>query len=182
MLSMTAHHFSLLTRQLAFGADAFMRRYPNSWLVWESGGTPGRLSDVSLSVMETAIAGTRKAPSMPTHTDALCFVLKAAEGESLRMGRALDNEVVIAEPTVSRVHGLLSFRGNTWQLLPLSERRRTLVAGKVAFPGDRLHLVSGTALELGSVKLSFYDSRDFRSLVAGLPLRASRQATGDAPR
>ena len=59
MPSMTAHQFSLLTRQLAFGAEAFARRYPHCWLMWEAAGTHARVSDVSLSVLETAVAGTR---------------------------------------------------------------------------------------------------------------------------
>src|SRR5512133_3228700 len=157
MGSMTAHHFSLLTRQLAFGAEAFGRRYPNSWLMWEAGGTPGRLSDVSLSVVETAVAGTRK-NTQPSIGDALCFVLKPPEGQPLRVGRALDNELVIAEPTVSRVHARLELKGTTWYLLPVSEKRRTLVAGKIAFPGESVQLSSGTPIELGGVKLAFYDS------------------------
>ncbi len=174
MPSMTAHQFSLLTRQLAFGAEAFARRYPNCWLLWEAGGTHGHLSDVSLSVVETAVAGTRKNSPHPAGDDSLCFVLKPSEGESLRVGRALDNEVVIAEPTVSRVHARLELEGTEWHLLPLSEKRRTLVGGKVAFPGESVKLSSGVAVELGGVKLSFYDAKAFKALVARVPLRASR--------
>lgn len=170
---MTAHQFSLLTRQLAFGAEAFARRYPNCWLLWEASGTHHRLTDVSLSVVETAVAGTRKSQA-PTAGDSLCFVLRPLDGEALRVGRALDNEVVIAEPTVSRTHARLEQKGTTWHLLPVSEKRRTLVAGKVAFPGESVQLTSGVALELGGVKLAFYDARDFRTLVAGMPLRSFR--------
>jgi hypothetical protein len=44
---------SLLTRQLALGADAFLFRYPHCWLVWEAGGwsTPAR--DAQMNVAET---------------------------------------------------------------------------------------------------------------------------------
>lgn len=171
---MTAHQFSLLTRQLAFGADAFARRYPNSWLLWEASGAHARLGDVTLSVVETAVAGTRKTPTQPTAGESLCFVLKPPNGEPLRVGRALDNEVVIAEPTVSRLHARLELKGGKWLLLPLSEKRRTLVGGKVAFPGESVQLTSGVALELGGVKLAFYDAKEFKALVAGMRLRSSR--------
>lgn len=174
MHSMTAHQFSLLTRQLAFGADAFTRRYPHCWLMWEAAGTHARVSDVSLSVLDTAVAGTRKATPAPTLTDALCFVLNPGDDKPLRVGRALDNEVVIAEPTVSRVHARLELKGSTWHLLPVSEKRRTMVGSKVAFPGESVQLTSGVALELGGVKLAFYDARDFKALVAGVPLRSSK--------
>src|SRR3990167_1666174 len=105
-----AFHFSMLTRQFAFGSDAFSRRYPHCWLVWEAGGTPGRPSDVSLSVLETAVAGTRKQIPRPGNDDSLCFALKARGSESLRVGRAVENELVIPEPTVSRLHAELEPR------------------------------------------------------------------------
>ena len=169
-----AYFFSLLTRQLALGEEAFLRRYPNSWLVWDAGGTPAHLSDVSLSVLDTGLASTRKISQRPGVSDSLCFALKALDGEPLRLGRSLDNEVVIAEPSVSRLHAQLEPHGLSWKLLPLSEKRKTLVAGRVADPGERLTLTSGVAVELGGVKFAFYDSKAFKALVARVPLRSSR--------
>lgn len=174
MSAVPAFFFSLLRRQLAFGEEIFSRRYPNCWLVWEAGGTPGHLSDVSLSVVETGVASTRKGSPRPGTGDSLCFVLKAFDGEPLHIGRAVDNELVVAEPTVSRLHAQLVPSGADWHLVPLSEKRETLVAGKVADPGVSVKLVSGVALELGGVKLTFYDARAFKALVAGVPLRSSR--------
>jgi len=168
-----AYFFSLLTRQLAFGEEMFLRRYPNSWLVWEAGGTPGHLSDVSSSVLETGVAPTRKSSPRPGTGDPLCFALKD-DGEPLRLGRALDNELVIAEPSVSRLHAHLEQWASEWYLVPISQKRATLLAGRVADPGERLKLASGVALELGGVKLSFYDSKDFKALVSRVPLRSSR--------
>ena len=104
----------------------------------------------------------------------MCFALKALDGEPLRLGRSLDNEVVIAEPSVSRLHAQLEPHGLSWKLLPLSEKRKTLVAGRVADPGERLTLTSGVAVELGGVKFAFYDSKAFKALVARVPLRSSR--------
>lgn len=169
-----AHFFSLLTRQLALGEESFLRRYPNSWLVWQAGGTPAHLSDVSLSVLDTSLAQPRKTSQRPGAGDSLCFALKTFDGEPLRLGRALDNEVVIADPTVSRLHAQLELKGPTWRLVPLSENRQTLVGGRVADPGMPLQLASGVAIELGGVKFAFYDSRAFKALVARVPLRSSR--------
>lgn len=174
MHAVPAYPFSLLTRQLALGEEAFLRRYPYSWLVWEAGGSHGHLSDVSLSVLETGLAPSRKDAQRPTNGDSLCFVLKAPDGEALRVGRATDNEIVISEPTVSRVHAQLQLKGPAWQLMPLSERRTTLVAGRVADPGESVRLLSGVAIELGGVKFSFYESKSFRTFVARVPLRSSR--------
>jgi L-ascorbate metabolism protein UlaG (beta-lactamase superfamily) len=171
---MPAYYFSLLTRQLALGEEAFLRRYPNSWLVWEAGGTPGHLSDAALSVVETGHGETRKGDLRPGQGDALCFVLKAPDGELLHLGRALDNELIIAEPTVSRLHAALMPLGEAWHLMPLSEKRQTVVAGRVADPREVVQLHSGQPLELGGVRLTFYDAKDFKKLVSAVPLRSSR--------
>lgn len=174
MAAAPAFFFSLLQRQLAFGEEIFARRYPDCWLVWEAGGTPGHLSDVSLSVVETGVAPTRKGTPRPGNHDSLCFALKGFDGEPLRIGRALDNELVVAEPTVSRLHAQLVPSGADWHLVTLSQKRETLVAGKVLDPGVSVKLAPGVSVELGGVKLTFYDARTFKALVAGVPLSSSR--------
>lgn len=174
MPAIPAFYFSVLSRQLAFSEELFLKRYANCWLVWEAGGTPGHLTDVSLSVLDTALAGTRRKTLQPGAGDSLCFLLRAADYGPLRIGRALTNELVIAEPTVSRLHAQLEYGDDAWQLVPLSENRKTLVRGKVADPRECVPLTSGSAIELGGVKLSFYDPKGFKTLVAGLPLRSSR--------
>jgi hypothetical protein len=167
-----SYYLSLLTRQLAFGEDSFTRRYPHCWLVWEAGGTHAHLSDVSLSVLETRVPDKKPAPR-PTQSDSLCFAL-TSEGEALRIGRATENELVIAEPTISRLHARLELVGGAWHLVPISEKRKTLLAGRVADPGQRLKLSSGVSMELGGVKLSFYEPKPFKALVAGNQLRSLR--------
>ena len=172
MTAKPAYYLSLLTRQLAFGEESFTRRYPHCWLVWEAGGTHAHLSDVSLSVLDTRVPDRKPAPR-PTQSDSLCFALKS-DGELLRIGRATDNELVIAEPTISRLHARLELISGTWHLIPVSEKRKTLVAGRVADPGEKLKLTSGVSIELGGVKFSFYEPKPFKTLVAGTPLRSSR--------
>lgn len=172
MTAKPAYYLSVLTRQLAFGEESFTRRYPHCWLVWEAGGTHAHLSDVSLSVLDTRVPDKKPAPR-PTQHDSLCFALKS-DGEALRIGRATENELVIAEPTISRLHARFELAGGAWHLVPVSEKRKTLLAGRVADPGTKLKLTSGVSMEFGGVKFSFYEPKPFKALVAGTPLRSSR--------
>lgn len=159
---------SLLSRQLALGADAFLFRYPHCWLVWEAGGwtTPAR--DAEMNVAETTLGEVHM--PQPLNGDALCFPLRVHEGATLRLGRAEDNELVISDLTVSRVHAQLELGAEGWLVLPVNAP--LLVDDDVVAPGSRSPLSSGLGLELGRVRLVFHDAKDFRRRVSTVPLRA----------
>lgn len=163
---MPAYLMSVLTRQLALGPDAFLMRYPHSWLVWEVGGW---------AVPETSpVAETRvdSGPPKAVSGDALCFALKAPEGTPIRLGRAVDNEIVIADATVSRFHARLELKDKVWSVTPVNDP--ALVGEEVVGPGNSQRLSPGQAIELGNVRLGFYDSKSFRQRVSTVPLRPSR--------
>lgn len=158
---------SLLSRQLALGADAFLTRYPHSWLVWEPGGWVAPTADPQMSVAETRLAETHV--SRPHSGDALCFGLKAPEGQALRLGRAVENEIVISDLSVSRFHARLELKDDQWHVVAVSDP--AVVGEDVVGPGTSQHLISGQAIELGGVRLAYYDSKAFRERVSTVPLR-----------
>lgn len=158
---------SLLMRQHALANDKFLTRYPHSWLVWEPGpdALPG--SGVDVSVAETR-AGSTGGPQRPIGVDVLCFALKLPEGSAIKVGRAADNELVVSDPMVSRLHARLDLAGAEWSLVPLSETKKTTVDGLEIARGTPVKLKSGQVLELGGVKVSFYDAATFKARVAGV--------------
>ena len=162
---------SVLSRQLALGSSAFLLRYPHSWLVWETGTWGVPEIDAQLSVAQTRLAETRPAARAPTG-DALCFALRAPEGTPVRLGRGVDNEIVIADPTVSRFHAQLDRNEGVWSVTPVNDP--ALVGEDVVTPGASKPLTPGEAIELGGVRLAFYDSRSFKQRVSTVPLRPSR--------
>lgn len=168
---MPAYLMSVLTRQLALGPDAFLMRYSHSWLVWEPGGWAVPESDAEQSVAETRVE-ERHAPRQG-NGDALCFGLKVPDGTAIRLGRAVDNEIVIADPTVSRFHARLELKDKIWSVTPVNDP--ALVGEDVVGPGATQQLASGQAIELGGVRLAFYDSKSFKARVSTVPLRPSRQ-------
>jgi len=167
---MPSYLMSVLSRQLALGPSAFLLRYPNSWLVWETGtwGVPS--IDDQLSVAQTRLAETR--PPRAPAGDALCFALRAPEGTPVRLGRGVDNEIVIADPTVSRFHARLDRVDGVWSVTPVNDP--ALVGEDVVTPGATKPLQPGEAIELGGVRLAYYDSRTFKDRVSTVPLRPSR--------
>jgi len=163
-----AYLLSLLARQyLALGAT-FTGRYPNAWLVWE----PGEWAVPGMGV-DTNIAETRAPSSKPLERpvagDALCFALKPST-EGLTIGRAVENQIVINDMTVSRVHARLTTGENRWVLEAISAGKVTLLRRTPMPKGSTAALASGDALTLGGITMTFYDQAGFvdrLKLVAG---------------
>ena len=156
---------SLLMRQLALAENKFLTRYPHCWLVWEPGPSAVPAGGVDVSTIRTRVGGAA-GTDRPLGDDALCFALKAADGSALKLGRAADNEVVIPDVTVSRLHARLALAGGQWRLTNLSETRRSAVDGKDVARETSQELRSGQVLELGEVKVTFYDAAAFKHRVA----------------
>ena len=165
---------SLLTRQLALAQDGFLIRYPHCWLVWEPGEWSVPVSGVDVSVAETRLPSGSVQEQRPLGGDALCFSLKVPDGATLKVGRAADNEIVLSDMTVSRLHARLEFKTGSWALVPLSETRKTTHAGKPAGVGRPTALQSGQVVELGGVKVTFYDAAAFKNRVATSTVKSRR--------
>ena len=162
---------SLLMRQYLMTKDKFLTRYPHSWLVWEPAADALR-AGVDVSVAETRTGGAAEA-QRPIGVDVLCFALKLDDGSSIKVGRAADNELVVSDLLVSRLHARLDFKAGCWSLVPLSETKKTTVDGKEIARGTPVQLQSGHVVELGGVKVTFYEAMAFkeRVAVAGNPRR-----------
>jgi hypothetical protein len=165
---------SLLSRQLALAQDSFLTRYPSAWLVWEPGEWSVPVSGVDVSVAETKLPSSAPQEQRPLGGDALCFSLKAPEGAALKIGRAADNEIVVSDMTVSRLHARLDLQNGRWLLIPMSETRKTALGGKSVSRGKPVALSSGEELELGGVKVTFYDAPAFKTRVASSVLKPRR--------
>lgn len=166
---------SLLSRQLALAQEAFLTRYPACWLVWEPGEWSVPVSGVDVSVAETKVPNAAAIDQRPLGGDALCFSLKAPEGTQLKLGRSADNEIVVSDMTVSRLHARLDLQNGRWLLIPLSDSKKTALNGKVLGRGKPVALQSGEELELGGVKVTFYDASAFKARVASSVLSRPRR-------
>ena len=125
---------SLLVRQHLALKQAFSRRYPHGWVVWEAGAW--NVTDTG----EQNIARTR----LPTEDlrdclpqgDVLCFELAPpADGRALSVGRSSENDVVLNDATVSREHLALKFADGRWSVEARSITEARLHGRAAAAPG-----------------------------------------------
>lgn len=69
------------------------------------------------------------------------------------IGRDLDNEVVLADPTVSGRHAVINLRDGAWWVEDLGSTNGTFVNGKAVEPGAPVITRSGDVVRLGAVRL-----------------------------
>ncbi len=117
------------------------------------------------AALEEAVEGTRAlrlAPLAANRTPApTALDLVEADGRRVRLdpeqgvvriGRALDNDVVLVDSRVSRYHAQLRWDGQRWQAWDLQSTNGTFV-GQRRLEGEPVALAPGTTLQLGEYRL-----------------------------
>ncbi len=160
-----AYLISLLSRQYLLTKDGFLKRYPHAWLVWEPGEWAVPKAGVDVSVAETMLPGN-KPPERPLGKDALCFALKVTGEQSLEVGRAADNAIVLNDLTVSRRHGRLSSSAKGWTLEALSATKKTALEGRVLATNSPVLLRPKSSIQLGGITVTYLDAEAMRERVA----------------
>jgi pSer/pThr/pTyr-binding forkhead associated (FHA) protein len=75
------------------------------------------------------------------------------DAERMSVGRADDNQLIIAEDSVSSHHGEFTFDGSSWTLTDLGSTNGTKVGGSRV---ETVNLASGAAFQLGNVNCVFH--------------------------
>lgn len=143
--------------------ENFVQDLPGPWLVWEAG--PWRPPPPDRATMVTPGPRGRNSSA-----DALAIEVSPRIGrarfEGVRLGRSAENDLVVDDGTLSRAHLLLRPGDETWTLEDLRSSNGTRVDGEPVSQKP-VSLESGSRIEAGSVRLTFYDAR-------GLYLRLKR--------
>jgi hypothetical protein len=74
-------------------------------------------------------------------------------GAATSIGRDLDNEIVLADPTVSARHAVVSRRSGAWWLEDLASTNGTFVNGRQIAPETPELLRSGDVVQIGEVRM-----------------------------
>lgn len=74
------------------------------------------------------------------------------DAERMSVGRADDNQLIIADDSVSSHHGEVAFDGSSWTLTDLGSTNGTKVGGARV---ETVPLTSGAAFQLGNVNCVF---------------------------
>ncbi|WP_437669140.1 FHA domain-containing protein [Sorangium sp. So ce131] len=174
--------FATLSAQCrAISQAAFERRYPHTWLVRELGP-----EDQPPPSFKTVFAGT--SPGASVHTSAsrhrissamnaasrqceLLPVIKRPESpwqDRILVGRALNSDIVLRDPSVSKVHAHISVQGATTAMIHARKSTNgTFLNDRPLEPlSDGVALRSGDVLRFGNVVCEFLLSGDLYRLVA----------------
>jgi len=133
--------------------DAFIRSRPEDWLVWEAG--PWRPTYQS----RDTLAHDGLLTSVPHGAgESLAIALETPTARPyLSLGRASDNDVVVDDATLSRIHLLLQRDALGWTVRDAGSTNGSTVEGAPIGP-DAVALQSGMRVLAGSVRFTFYDS------------------------
>lgn len=153
---MKSYLVSWLKRHLDADMGAFERTHAGPWLVWEAG--PWRPPPADRST----IADSGEHGGRSSSGDALALEVVPRPGrarfEGVRLGRGPENDLVVDDGTLSRAHLLLRFDDGRWTVEDLRSSNGTRADG-AAVNGTPVRIESGTRIEAGTVRLTFYDAK-----------------------
>lgn len=104
--------------------------------------------------------------------------VSAVSGTVVTLGRALDNDIVVSNNTVSRHHAVLERVGSQWRLRDLRSRNGTRVNG-VPLGSGSLPLRHGDRIELGRAEIRITADPDAgHAMATVLPTRPGELTAG----
>jgi hypothetical protein len=84
----------------------------------------------------------------------------AAFADMITVGRTGNNDVVLADVTVSRFHAFFRRRGERWIVCDAGSKNGTRLAGEALRPRVETPIRSGLAVRVGDVEAVFYHAAD----------------------
>jgi hypothetical protein len=148
---------SMLARQALVLGSGLAARYPQPFLVWEPGSRV-EAAPTPIPVI-TVVPLEANRPKGPLEGDPLCFPLALQPPATrLQVGRSLDNDLILDDLTISRVHFFLSTRGGgEWVLwVHPDAHASTLVRRMSVQAGEEISLVDRCTISAGGIHLTFY--------------------------
>jgi hypothetical protein len=163
-------HLLALGREefLAAAAPAAFVRYPSQVRVGMH--TVERLMDRSLTLEETL-----EVPLLPASGEAELelelFPLVKKPGASfpdrITIGRTQNNDIVIVNHSVSRLHAYVRQAGDGWVVADAGSKNGSWLRGAPLEPRREQALPSQVVLRLGEVELTFYVANDLYAALGG---------------
>jgi pSer/pThr/pTyr-binding forkhead associated (FHA) protein len=172
------HRLSALSSQLLADREALLRTLRWPVLVWES--VPALPASVTHTEGLTQTGRRPQARSM----EPLVFEVRPrprAGTSEVTVGRSPECDIVLSEPTVSRMHARFRQEPHTgmWSVTDVGSHNGTFQDGVLIVPGRPATLFARTSLRLGGVELVFLQACAFEQYVrASSPRTPARLTRG----
>ena len=151
---MRSFSLATLARQFLQSGVRFAERYKHDWLIWEPGEWRVRRGNIASQPTITDVP--HSPPSVPRPGDALCFAL---ESQSITIGRAEGNDLVLSDETISRHHCTLTRESSGWVIACDPKGHPLSVGDARVEPGKSRSVGLNETVALGHVTLKLVDSR-----------------------
>jgi hypothetical protein len=86
--------------------------------------------------------------------------------DMITVGRTPNNDVVLKDATVSRLHVFFRHRGSTWQIADGGSKNGTFLDGKPLAPRRELGVGSGQLVKIGDIELTFYTAEELFKMLS----------------
>lgn len=159
------HRLSALVSQLLADREALARTVSWPVLVWEA--APSLPVPVSQSERPTLSGLRPQSRSLEPVVHELRPRLPGGDGRAVTVGRSPECDIVLSEPTVSRLHARFRQEPHTgvWSVTDLESHNGTYVEGVLIVPGRPAPLFRQSTLRLGSVQVHFLQAESFAQYV-----------------
>lgn len=99
----------------------------------------------------------------------VCVVRKSARNPlmpHIGIGRGLENDIVVEEPTVSKEHAYIEHENGAYTIVDMDSANGTSVDGKRLPPNGSAPLKDGVEIALGTCQMRFLSPASFHAYVA----------------
>jgi hypothetical protein len=168
--------YSVLASQLVYDRESVLKAVSWPVLVWES--PPPRAGSL-LGFAAPTLPNTRL--RRPGAIEPLVLELRgrSQDNPAVTLGRAPDCDLVIDDPTVSRLHACFRQEPHTgmWQVMDAESHNGTFQAGVLIVPGRPMPLFERASLRFGGVEVTFLHASAFEQYVHARALGSMRLTT-----
>ena len=119
-------------------------------------------------IEETLPAG-RESPPLPTDLEVYPLTKKAGASfpDRITIGRTVNNDIVIADSSVSRFHAYVRRDGKQWVIADAGSKNGSALENKPLEARKERPLASRSMLRIGDVDLTFYVAADLFGALGG---------------
>jgi pSer/pThr/pTyr-binding forkhead associated (FHA) protein len=159
-------------RQLALlGKDAFLATSAPAALVRRRGEDSGDREPEGTGELDGETQVAEQIQKRRNLTGIEIYPLAKKPGASfpdmITVGRTGNNDVVLRDVTVSRLHAFFRRRDERWVLADAGSKNGTAVDGESLQPRRERDLASGTGVRIGDLELTFYTAHDLFDMLGG---------------